>query len=352
MVWATVSRDALVHNTGVMRKFAGRRKLYAVVKANGYGHGMAEVAKAIADKVDGFCVFVVPDGVRLREIGITGPIVVLGGLQDEEGASATSCHKLSPAVGSEESLKLACRTKNGFPRAFIKVQTGMHRLGLQVGAVEGAAGQLRQSGCGELALMHHYSDADIEGGTKSQDKVMARLVEKLRLPYTASNSAATIMVQETAEDFVRCGISIYGYTPFPHGLRPASELGLKPAMALEGKVIAMQKVKRGDSVGYGSRWHAKNDTIVAVIGCGYSHGYPRHAPDGTPVWVNGKARPIVGRVSMEMMTVECPDGDVKVGDSAELWGEHIALDDVANRSGTIGYELVASLPPTVQKRHV
>lgn len=349
LVSASVDLGACVDNCARLRKAAGRRKLFAVVKANAYGHGMEQVAGAIAGSVDGYCVFNINDGARMGALKPGKPVLLLGGVQSGEEAGVAAELGLWVAAGSGRSLEVATAHAGSLSRVFVKVQTGMHRLGLPASEIAGAVESLRKAGCKDVALMTHYSDADVNGGTDAQDRIMDDVVQSTGLPFSMSNSAATLSLPESGEEFVRCGIAVYGCTPFSHDSKSAESLGLRPAMSLTSSVIAVQEVRKGEAVGYGSRWRAERDTAVAVVACGYAHGYPRSAPDGTPVWVNGRERPLAGRVSMEMLTVECPEGDVAVGDEAQLWGDRVPADLVANMAGTIGYELLAGLPDAVPR---
>ena len=343
---AEVDPDALRHNCGVMRGHAGNRKLFAVVKCDGYGHGMLDVCDAIGDLVDGFCVFEPGDGLAIRKRGFGHDVLVMGPVLSESGFSEAAKSGLWMCVGSAQSISVAAGGK-GARRLFVKCDTGMHRLGIPVDEVRDAVSAISGS-CESVALMHHFANADARGGTAAQAEVMADLSSSLGLPFTASNSAATLWANDAGEEFVRCGISVYGCTPGTHNGDSAGSIGLLPAMTLTSQVVAVQAVREGEGVGYGSRWRAPRDTRVAVIACGYGHGYPRPAPDGTPVWVNGKVYPLVGRVSMEMLTVECTEGDLREGDRAELWGANVPVDEVSGLAGTIGYTLVAGLPSKVR----
>ena len=351
LVSARVDLEACRHNCRVLRKAASGRGLFAVVKADGYGHGMGQVAEAVDSLVDGFCVFVAGDGKSLRERGVDKPVLVLGGVRDAKEAETVAASGLWLTVGTSDCLELACGVGSRLSRAFVKAETGMNRLGIPAGKVGAAIECLRKAGCADVALLFHYSDADKKGATVAQDEAIARLVAEHGLPYSASNTAATIQLPVQGEEFVRCGIGVYGCSPFPHDERPAASLGLRPSMSLCSRVISVRDVAEGGSVGYGSRWRARKGTKVAVVACGYSHGYPFQVPDGTPVWINGKERPVAGRVSMEMIMVECPQGDVKVGDQAQLWGDRVPAGKVAHMSGTICYELVSGLPQTVPRAY-
>ena len=343
---AIINTEACVKNCSHLAKIAGERKFFPVVKADAYGHGLERISAAIASTVDGFCVFETATALTLRELGVEQPIVVLGGLGDKEEADAAKKMRLWPVLGSPRHVELASEPRR-FERIIVKVQTGMHRLGLEPAAVNATVERLRSQGCSNLMLMQHFADADLEDGTKMQRKVMGRLTEKLQLPFSESNSAATLLADPCGEEFVRCGIGIYGSTP---DTRPAKQHGLEPVMRLESEVIAVQQLAKGETVGYGSRWVADSPTTVAVVACGYADGYPRHAPDGTPVAINGQILKLAGRVSMEMLTVEVPDGRVAIGDRAQMWGDLVPVDTVARLAGTVGYELLAGLPAKVRRQ--
>lgn len=339
----TVDAAACAANCRALKKLAGGRGLFAVVKADGYGHGMAAVVAAAASEVDGLCVFELPDGERLRRLGWDGPVLALGGCGSAAELRLAKDHGLWLAIGGEDQLARLLELNSGLPRIFVKVQTGMHRLGFPPAAVDGVLARLQRAGAKSLALMHHYANSDRPDGVAAPAAVMAELRARHGLPYTASNSGATLLHPAGPEEFVRCGIAVYGGTPGDWRTQPAAGFGLRPAMALRSRVIAVQDVAAGAAVGYGSAWTAARPTRIAVIACGYADGYPRAAAAGTPVRIGDAAYPLAGRVSMEMLTVEIGAAAVGPGDEAELWGPRVAADEVAQRAGTISYELFAGL---------
>ena len=351
LVRALVNISACQANCRRLRKAAGRRKLFAVVKADGYGHGMVPVSKAIADEVDGLCVFTVADGEVLRHHGIKLPVLIMGGFDLPEHLDSLVANELWVAIYNRDQLDMLRATKAALPRVFVKVQTGMHRLGFDPTEVAGVLAELAKCEVKQVGLMHHFATAEQADGTRAQSQVMADLVASSGLSFTASNTAATLFASDQGEEFVRCGIGIYGCTPSSHKEHTARELGLYPVMQLVSEVLATQTVPAGSGVGYGLRWVATRDTTIAVVAGGYAHGYPRRASDGTPVWVAGHELELVGQVAMEMQTVELTNGNVAKGTAVELWGEHIPVDLVAQRAGTIAYELLASLPSSVVREY-
>ena len=312
---------------------------------------MLPVAKAIMGHVDGLCVFEPQDGHLLRFAGVRLPVLVMRGLRNADEAKLVAQHQLWLVVTQQRDIELVTQCAAAPDRVFIKVQTGMHRLGFAPEEIANVLQALRQGGVTRLALMHHYANAEIDDGTAAQNAVMHELTEAHQLPVTASNSAATLLRQEADyEEFVRCGISVYGSLASGAG-QSAASLGLRPAMSLRSEVLAVQKLAQGATVGYGSRWTASSATRLAVIACGYAHGYPRTMNDGTPVWVNGMRLPLAGQVSMEMLIVEAGANKVHVGDTVELWGQHVPVDEAAVGCGTIGYELLAGLPNQIPRKY-
>ena len=348
-IHAKINERAAVHNCMTLRKHAKSRKLFPVVKADAYGHGLTNIVNAVKKVVDGFCVFQYTDALIIREQKIDLPIFVLGGFRNKEELSAiTSCNAWA-LIHQPEQLSILTQAQQLPPRVFIKAQTGMHRLGIDPQVVVSIVDQVKQLGV-DTALMHHFADSDVEGGTNKQAKVMQDLVQTCQLPFTASNSAATLLDSnaDMSEEFVRCGIAVYGCSPATD-THSAKDLGLKPVMHLESEVISIQKLKKGQTVGYGSRWRAKKDTNIAVVACGYADGYPRVAPDNTLVAIGDKSFPIAGRVSMEMLTVDIGSHPIKLGSTVQLWGDVISCDDVASQANTISYELLAGMPIKVPR---
>lgn len=348
-IQAQIDIAAAVHNCEILRQAAGTRKLFAVIKADAYGHGMVTLATGIAAAVDGLCVYQLQDAIRLREEKIELPLLVLGGFRTTEELAELAAAKLWAVVHEPRQIDLLEAAPHKLPRVFVKAQTGMHRLGLPIADVPIAVERLRHCGC-ELSLMHHFANADVPQGMAEQQAAMQELVTQTGLPYTASNSAATLLADDPSEEFVRCGISVYGCTPAAGTAHSAAHLELRPVMSLMSEVISLQQVAKGCGVGYGSRWRAPQDMQVAVVACGYADGYPRLAPDGTPVVIAGQRLELVGRVSMEMLTVAVTGTPIELGAPVELWGAQVSVDEVADAAGTIAYELLAGMPAKVERR--
>lgn len=348
---ARINRAAFAHNCMVLGKRAGRRKMFAVLKADAYGHGVGALVRTAAVHADGLCVFSAAEALEVAEVNGSRPVLLMGGCNDTECLGELARLGIWVGVTSAEQARMTVSCGQKFARLFIKVQTGMHRLGLEPDAALRAADLL--SSCtvpGGLALMHHFADAEEPGGTREQCAVFARVVSSLRLPFSSSNTAATLLEPHPlpGEEFVRCGIGVYGCSPVSQE-HTAAELGLLPVMTLEAEVLAVQRVPAGGAVSYGAQWRAQQDTEVAIVGCGYADGYPRAAFPGAQVLVNGLRCPVAGRVCMDMLAVDLRGTSCKAGDKAVLWGEGLPADDVAKQAGTISYELLSGLTGRVRR---
>jgi alanine racemase len=351
---ATISAGALTHNLAVARRFAsaGAAKVWAVLKANAYGHGLERAAAAFAG-ADGFAVLDFAEAARLRRAGVTKPILMLEGFFNPADLPLLIQHSLTPVIHNPEQVEmLRLSPLAGEIDVYIKVNTGMNRLGFTVDNLRAAYNALRMHPqVGKLTVMTHFADADGPGGVKAQlawfDE-MTRPIEGLaQAPRSMANSAALIRHPEARGDWVRPGIMLYGGSPF--GMEPAAEsLALKPAMTLASEVIATQQLQRGERVGYGSSYEAAGEMTIGVVACGYGDGYPRHAPTGTPVLVNGRRTRTVGRVSMDMIAVDISDvPGAHIGSPVTLWGDGLSADEVAAAAGTVSYELLCALAPRV-----
>lgn len=344
---ATVYTTALRHNLALVRSRAPSSRILSVIKANGYGHGMLRVAQALADS-DGFAVLRVEEGVALREAGFRQPILLLEGLFDAGELPVASAHGLSVVVHCEEQLILLEAAKGAYPLdVFLKINTGMNRLGLPPGRFWAVYDRLKaDKGVRNITLITHFATADGTEGVAGQLERFNALTGEISLPKTLANSAALLRYPETHADWVRPGIMLYGATPFPD--QSAAEIGLQPAMTLSSAIIAVQHLNPGDVVGYGGLFSADRAMRVGVVSCGYADGYPRHAPTGTPVLVAGQRTRTLGRVSMDMLCVDLtgiPGADI--GSAVELWGAGIAVDEVALAAGTVGYELLCAIASRV-----
>jgi len=352
---ALIDHAALRANLALARQHAPESRVWAVVKADAYGHGLLEVAATLAAEADGLAVARVEEGVRLRAAGVGVPILVLEGAIILEEVDAAAHHRLELAVHQEEQLALLEQARTQPPlRVWLKVDTGMHRLGLPPEAVAGLVERLAR--CPRLVrpfgFLTHLANADAP-----EDGLTARQCERLRAltppgaVLSIGNSAGLLAFAAARTDWVRPGIMLYGSSPFVHPT--AAELGLRPAMTLQTRLIAIKHLRRGDAVGYGGTWVCPEDMAVGVAGIGYGDGYPRHAPSGTPVLIAGRRAPLVGRVSMDMISIDLRGlPEVKLGDPVTLWGEGLPVDEIAARAGTISYELLCRVTPRVPRQHL
>lgn len=344
---AHISESALTHNLRQVRRYAPQSRVMAVVKANAYGHGLLNAARGLKD-TDAFAVLNVSEAVMLRDAGYQHPILLLEGIFSAEDMLLVDRYHLDIVVSHPAQLQwlLACALNMPI-RVYLKLDSGMHRLGFQpqdyLQAVQHLAGAPHVR---ELVLMTHFANADIADGTAAAMAVVNQRMSGLPYARSLANSAAIVQQPHTHADWVRPGIMLYGATPVAE--KPASSLGLKPVMTLQSGLIAVQEIAAGESVGYGSLFTAGQPTRVGVVACGYADGYPRHAPTGTPVAVAGVMTRTLGRVSMDMLAVEITHiPQAGIGSPVELWGAQVPVDDVAQASGTIGYELLCAVTARV-----
>ena len=346
-IQARVSFSALRHNYGVAKRAAHRAKVFAVVKASAYGHGVERVGRALP-QADGFATLEIDGAMALRERGVTAPIVLLEGFFEPSDLRAISSAGLATVVHHEEQLRiLEAEKPDRLLDVWLKVNTGMNRLGFPLDQVRAVLERLKHSGTTRsITLMTHFANADGPEGVEDAMKRFDAATQGIQLPRSLANSAAIFAHPDAQADIARLGIGLYGATPFAD--RNAQSLGLKPAMTLESKLIAIQEMRMGDAVGYGGEYRAGAAMRVGVVACGYADGYPRHAPSGTPILVAGARTRTVGRVSMDMITVDLtPVPSAVVGSPDVLWGEGMAVDEVALAARTVGYELLCAVAPRV-----
>jgi alanine racemase len=344
---ATIDRAALAHNLGVARARAGSARVLAVVKANAYGHGLERAAAAFA-AADGLALIELDAALRLRESGYAGRLVLLEGLFGAAEVTVAARAGLSVVVHGEEQLRmLDAAPSDAQLDVLLKLNTGMNRLGFTLEKAAGALARLRaHRAVRTLSLMTHFAAADEPRGVAWQLDPFNAFAGGQALPCTLANSAALLRYPQTRADWVRPGIMLYGCSPFAD--QSATELGLKPAMTLASRLIAVQDLKTGDSVGYGSAFIAPQAMRIGVIACGYADGYPRHAPTGTPVLVNGGRTRTLGRVAMDLICCDLTDlPAATVGAPVTLWGDGLSADEVAAAAGTVSYELLCALAPRV-----
>ncbi|MBU3736324.1 MAG: alanine racemase [Methylobacterium sp.] len=347
---ATIHLDALRHNLGVVRRHAPRSRVLAVVKANGYGHGLLAAAWGL-EATEGFAVLGLDEAVALREAGYRQTILLLEGVFESEELPLASRLQLSLVVHNEAQLWMLEAARDLAPvEVFLKINTGMNRLGIPVGRFWSFYDRLRAcKTVSGLNLMTHFATADEAAGVSAQCERFDSLTGEIDAPRSLANSAAILRHPHTHADWVRPGIMLYGATPFAD--TSAAALDLKPAMTLNSAIIGVQTLQPGEAVGYGLTFTASQPTRVGIVACGYADGYPRHAPTGTPIAVAGKLTRTLGRVSMDMLFADLtgiPEADV--GSPVELWGAQVPVDAVAQAADTIGYELLCAVTRRVPMR--
>src|SRR5882762_3917199 len=344
---ATISAGALAHNLLVAKAYAKGARLWAVIKANAYGHGVERAARAL-DAADGFAVLDFQEAARLRVAGVTKPILMLEGFFKPVDLPLVLKYNLTPVIHNAEQVEMLRRAAlPGEIEAYIKVNSGMNRLGFNTENLRAAYNSVRMHPqVRNVTLMTHFADADGAAGVKAQLEWFNDVTKGLDAPRSLANSAALIRFPEARGDWVRPGIMLYGCSPFAD--RTAESLNLKPAMTLSAEIIATRQLHAGERIGYGFSYEAAGEMAVGVVACGYADGYPRHAPSGTPVLVNGRRTRTVGRVSMDMICVDLSGiPDARIGSAVTLWGEGLSADEVAASAGTLSYELLCALAPRV-----
>ncbi len=345
---ATISRAALAHNLTVAKRHAGRAKVWAVIKANAYGHGIERAARAF-DAADGLAVLDFAEAQRQRLAGVTNPIQMLEGFFEPADNDLVARHALIPVIHSAEQVSMLERSTLATEvDVYLKVNTGMNRLGFAEAGLGPAHKALRKHPkVRRITFMTHFADADGASGVAAQLEWFDALTKPFEVQARClANSAALIRFPEARAEWVRPGIMLYGGSPFAD--RTAADLGLRPAMTLTSRIIGIQALERGERIGYGFAYEAPGPMTVAIVACGYADGYPRHAPTGTPVLVHGKRTRLVGRVSMDMIGVDISEmTDARIGAPVTLWGEGLPADEVGAAAGTLSYELFTKLTARV-----
>ena len=346
-ITATIHLAALEHNLGVVRSAAPRSRVFAVIKANAYGHGVACAARALQD-ADGIALLEIDAAVRLREGGYKKRLALLEGLFEPSELAVAARHDLTFAIHNQEQLQMLDTAPAGARfDVMLKFNTGMNRLGFTPQEAPAVCELLKKHrAVKQVTLMTHFATADDARGVAWQMQVFEQVAAGQRLERSLANSAAILRFPQTHADWVRPGIMLYGCTPFADA--SARELGLQPAMTLASAIIAVQDLSPGDRVGYAGTFEATQPLRIGTVACGYADGYPRHAPTGTPVLVDGVRTRTLGRVSMDMLCVDLTAVPAaRVGTPVVLWGEGLSADEVAAAAGTVSYELMCALAPRV-----
>ena len=346
-VVARIDASALAHNLGVVRRHCDRARVFAAVKANAYGHGLGRAVEAL-EGADGFALIEADAAVSLRERGVGKPLLVLEGIYEPREIDDFRRHRLIAVIHSLEQVQMLRAGPLLAERipVFLKVDTGMNRLGLAPGELAKAA-DLLKGHARVVGLLSHLADVDDPQCVGRQLAAFREVDPGAGLERSLANSGGVLAYPDTHFDWVRPGIMLYGCSPFEG--RVGGDHGLEPVMTLASKVIELKTLQPGDRVGYGGTFTAKAAMRIANVAGGYADGYPRSAPEGTPVLVDGRRARLVGRVSMDKLTVDVTGIDsVRVGSEVVFWGKGLPVEEVARAAGTISYELLARVAPRVR----
>ena len=344
--------EALVHNLRRVRAAAPGRKVAAAVKAEAYGHGLVRIAQAL--DADGFAVACLEEALILREAGLTQPILLLEGVFEAAELPLCARHDLSIAVHHPEQLRMLERTRLERPvRVWLKLDTGMHRLGLAPEAASTIFQRLRESPAvaPDIGWMSHLARADERDCNYTIEQLQIFTAVTVGLPGERSlaNSAGILGWPQTHFDWVRPGLMLYGVSPFVDSLAAAEDL--RPVMTFHTRLTSINWLRKGEPVGYGGTWRCPEDMAVGVAAVGYGDGYPRHAPSGTPVLLNGREASLIGRVSMDMITLDLRGHpEARIDDQVTLWGNGLPIERIAQAAETIAYPLLCGITARVRRK--
>jgi alanine racemase len=347
-LFAQINLAALRANLTLARSRTQGAQVLAVVKANAYGHGILRVLPALAD-ADGLALVELDHAIAVRDAHYTRRMLLVEGFFEERELAEIAAHRLAIVVHNAEQLAMLEKAVLARPlEVFVKMNSGMNRLGFAPRDLRPVCERLAQApSVAALRLMTHLARAEDEDGIAEPLALFDEGCRGLPYPRTIANSAGVLRYDEVGGDIVRPGIMLYGASPFPYDT--AEMLGLVPVMTLRSEIIDIQELRAQDAVGYGGTYIAPRPHRIGVVACGYADGYPRHAPNGTPVMVCGKRVRMAGRVSMDMLTVDLTEvPEARVGSPCVLWGEGLPIDDVAAAASTVGYELLCAVAPRVR----
>jgi alanine racemase len=342
---ALIDLQALRHNYQLARETTGAKAL-AVIKADAYGHGAVRVAQALESQADGFAVACIEEALELRQAGIRAPVLLLEGFFEADELSLIVEHDFWCVVHSTWQLEAIERTAVGKPlTVWLKMDSGMHRVGIHPAEYQAACQRLQASGkVAKVVLMSHFARADELDSTRTDEQVaiFQAAREGLSAEISLRNSPGVMGWPKVPSDWVRPGIMLYGATPFDQSQPVADRL--QPVMTLESKVICVRELPAGEPVGYGGAFVTDRPMRIGVVAMGYADGYPRQAPTGTPVMIDGHRSQLLGRVSMDMLCVDLTNVQgAGLGSRVELWGKNVLASDVASSAGTIPYQIFCNL---------
>lgn len=352
---AQINLAALGHNLQRVQQLAPASKVLAVLKANAYGHGLVKVAQALSG-ADAFAVARIDEALALRTAGIVKPIVLLEGFYEAAELPVLLANNLQTVVHNELQLQaLEQAPLDGQLKVWLKIDTGMHRLGIAPAQFSEFYRRLWQCPNVQpgIRLMSHFCCADLLGSVKTEQQLalFQQLCSDKAEQQSLANSAAIISVPQSHGDWVRPGLMLHGISPLPN--LQGWQHQLQAVMRLSSRLIAMRQIQQGETVGYGGNWQADKATWIGVVAIGYGDGYPRHARNGTPVWLNEREVTLVGRVSMDMIMVDLGQAPTEtIGAEAVLWGPELAIERVAQCADTIPYELLCNITPRVDYQYI
>ncbi|NQY89882.1 MAG: alanine racemase [Colwellia sp.] len=347
---AIINLSALKNNYNQIANLAPHSKTIAVIKANAYGHGAIEIAKSLHSLVPAFAVAFIDEAIILRKAGITLPILILEGPLDKEDFSLAKHHDFWLMLHNFEQVLWLSQEQTSYQeKLWLKIDTGMNRLGFSPKDAKQVIANLTNEQQRELVLCSHFSNADEINNPKTKTQItgLKTLADKYSCQFSLANSAGIINWPESHANYNRLGIALYGTNPTTN---KSMAIKLAPVMTLQSNIIALRTLKLGESVGYGETWQAKQASVIATVAIGYADGYPRNAKAGTPVFINNQLAPLAGRVSMDMITIDVTNlANVSLGDVVELWGENLSVETVAKYMDTINYELLTRVSARVPK---
>jgi alanine racemase len=350
-VSALIDLSALRDNLDEVRRRVGPARVMAVVKSDAYGHGAGSIAACVDSRVDAFGVATVEEAVMLRTAGIESSIAVLSAFHHPSELAPIAAHRLQPVIHCVEQLRLLAGARERPGAVWVKIDTGMHRVGFAPEELPGVLAELEHlTGIHRVRLMSHLANADDPDDDTSERQIA--LFRECCRGYgherSLANSAGVVGWPQSHLDWVRPGLMLYGASPMLG--ESGAALGLRPVMTLRSILIAVRALRRGDHVGYGGTWTCPQDMLVGVVGCGYGDGYPRHAGTDTPVLLNGRLATVVGRVSMDMLSIDLRGHPrAAVGDPVILWGNALPVERIAAHANTISYQLLCGVTARVPR---
>lgn len=358
-ILAYIDQTALKHNLAITRQYAPDTRIMAVIKANAYGHGLMHTAHALKS-TDGFALLELDAAIDLRNAGYNHPILLLEGFFSMQELALFEKYRLNAVIHHEEQVAMLDHCSHHGLNIFLKINTGMNRLGFPVEHFPTVYKRLsRNPAIANITIMTHFATADEAKGNDdfkqqlhlfnqvTQASALSPCIQNSGCHHSLANSAAIIRYPETHRDWARPGLMLYGASPFSS--QSAADLGLEPAMTLASKVIAIQHLKKGDKVGYGCSFEADKSMRIGIVACGYADGYPRHAPTGTPVLINNHRCRLIGKISMDMLTVDITEAtDIQLNSPVILWGKGLPVEEIAHHAGTISYELLCAVSKRVK----